>query len=230
MHETDSFISEVSEEVRRERLYRTLKRYGWLIAALVLVAVGGAAFHSWNQARQAAAAAAAGDAMRAAMAEADPAKRAAALDAFAAANPQAAVLARLAQAASLKAAGDTAGAGAVLGTVAGDGAVDPTLRALAALQRVMVLGAAMDASERAATLEGLTAPGAPFRPLGLEQRALMRLEAGDKAAAIADLNAILVDPAATDAVQSRARQLIVAAGGSIDLPPVSATVDATVDG
>ena len=51
----------------------------------------------------------------------------------------------------------------------------------------MLLGAAMDASERQATLEGLVAPDAPFRALALEQRALMHLEAGDRPAAIADL-------------------------------------------
>ena len=51
----------------------------------------------------------------------------------------------------------------------------------------MLLGPAMDASERQATLELLVNPGAPFRPLALEQRALMHLDAGDKAAAIADL-------------------------------------------
>ena len=58
----------------------------------------------------------------------------------------------------------------------------------------MLLGAAMDASERQATLEGLAAPGAPFRPLALEQRALMHLEAGDRPAAIADLQALLAEP------------------------------------
>ena len=33
MHDSDSFISEVSEEVRRDRLYAALRRYGWLIGA-----------------------------------------------------------------------------------------------------------------------------------------------------------------------------------------------------
>ena len=189
VHESDSFISEVSEEVRRDRLFATLRRYRWLIAAVVLLLVGGAAFNAWWQARQRAAAAAAGDALAAALAEADAAERAEALGAFAAANPRASVLARLAQAGSLEAAGDRDGAARLLGEVAGDGAAAPTWRSLAALQRVMLLGAAMDASERQATLEGLVAPGAPFRALALEQRALMHLEAGDRPAAIADLQA-----------------------------------------
>ena len=36
MHQSDSFIDEVSEEVRRDSLYRLLRRYGWLLAALVV--------------------------------------------------------------------------------------------------------------------------------------------------------------------------------------------------
>jgi hypothetical protein len=225
VHESDSFITEVSEEVRRDRLFATLRRYRWLIAAAVLVIVGGAAFNSWYQARQQAAAAAAGDALAAALVEPDPARRAEALATFAAATPAAAVPARLAQAGSLEAAGDRDAAAALLGEVAGDGAVEPLWRSLAALERVMLLGPAMDASERQATLEGLAAPNAPFRTLALEQRALMQLEAGDREAAIADLNAVLADPAATAAMQARARQLIVAAGGSVEMPAPAVAVD-----
>ena len=228
MHETDSFISEVSEEVRRDRLYAGLRRYGWLIAGLVLLIVGGAAGNSWYQARQQARAEAAGDALRQVLAEADAAKRAEALGAFAIATPAAAVIGRLAEAGSLEAAGDRDGAAAVLGAVAGDGAVPEVYRSLAALQRVMLLGAAMDASERQATLDGLTAPGAPFRSLALEQRALMHIEAGDRPAAVADLNAVLEDPASTEAVQARARQLIVAAGGA--LHPVDPAAAPPADG
>ena len=66
VHESDSFISEVSEEVRRDRLYAALRRYGWLIAAAGLLIVGGAAVNAWRKARQRAQAEAAGDAMRAA--------------------------------------------------------------------------------------------------------------------------------------------------------------------
>jgi len=228
VHESDSFISEVSEEVRRDRLFATLRRYRWLIAAAVLLIVGGAAFNSWHQARQRATAAAAGDALAAALAEPDATKRAEALAAFAAPTPEAAVLARLAQAGSLEAAGDRDGAARLLGEVAADGAAAPIWRSLAALERVMLMGPEMDASERQATLEGLVAPEAPFRPLALEQRALMHLEAGDNAAAIADLNAVLGELNATEALRARARQLIVAAGGAIE-PPAAPAVT-VVDG
>jgi hypothetical protein len=104
--------------------------------------------------------------------------------------------------------------------------VPEVYRALAALERVMVLGKAMDLSERRATLELLTADGAPFRPLALEQRALMHLDSGDDAAAIADLQAVLAEPGATQAMQARARQLIIAAGGELPDAPGAGAVPA----
>jgi hypothetical protein len=219
VHNTDSFIDEVSEAVRRDRLASTLRRYGWLIAANIVIVVGGAALNEWRKARAASQAADAGEAVRAALAAPDPAARATALDAFAAAHPRGAIAARLAQAGSLEEAGDDAAAAAILAEIADDGAVPELYRSLAALERVMLLGPALDASERRATIEHLASPDAPFRPLALEQRALMLLEAGDKAAAIADLEAVLVEPGATQGLQARARQLIIAAGGSLPLPP-----------
>lgn len=215
MHNNDSFIEEVSEAVRRDRLARALGRYGWLIGAVVLLLVGGAAVHEWNKFRTAARSAAAGDALRAAYAEADPATRAGLLGDFAAAHPDAAVLARLAEAGTRADAGETDAAAAILAEVAGSGATPPVYRSLASLQRVMLLGSAMDASERGATLDVLVGEEEPFRPLALEQRALMHLDAGDEAAAIADLEAILGDPGATEALRTRARQLIIAAGGEL---------------
>lgn len=215
MHDSDSFISEVSEAVRRDQLTRSLSRYGWLIAALILLIVGGAAFHEWRKWHAATAAANAGDALRTALAEPDAATRAADLADFAAANPGAAVIAKLAQAGTLAGNGDTAGAGDILAGIAADGTTTDLYRSLAALERVMLLGPALDASERSATLETLVAPDAPFRALALEQRALMHLESGDKAAALPDLEAILADPTATEALAARARQLIIASGGTL---------------
>jgi hypothetical protein len=215
VHDSDSFVSEVSEEVRRDRLFAALRRYGWLIAALVVLIVGGAAYYEWRKLSRQAAAQAAGDALRAAYAAPDAATRAGLLAEAADEAPQAAVLARLAEAGARAEAGETGAAAAVLAEVADDGSVPELYRALAALERVMLLGDAMAASERQATIETLAAPGAPFRPLALEQRALMHLDAGDREAAIADLEALLEEPGATEALRGRAQQLIVAAGGTL---------------
>jgi hypothetical protein len=218
LHNNDSFIDEVSEEVRRDRLFSGLRRYRWLIAALVVLIVGGAAVNEWRKLHLASRAETAGDAFRAAYAETDAATRAAGLGEIAAANPRVAPLAKLAEAGARAEAGETEQAAALLAEVAGDGQAGELYRSLAALQRVMLLGSAMDPSERAATLELLVNPGAPFRPLALEQRALMHLDAGDRPAAIADLEAALEEPMASEALRGRARQLIIAAGGTLPAP------------
>ena len=41
MSDTDSFIDEVSEEIRREKLFKTFRKYGWIGVALVVLVVGG---------------------------------------------------------------------------------------------------------------------------------------------------------------------------------------------
>lgn len=213
--QNDSFIDEVSEEVRRDRFFRFLSRYGWLVGLILILVVGGAAALEWRKASGRASAEAAGDALRAAYLETDPAKRAAAFEAVAASAPEAAVLASLAEAGALAEAGKKDEAAALLARLADDPATPALYRALAALQRVILLGAAMDPTERRATIESLAAENAPFRPLALEQRALLMLETGDKAAALADLESILALPGAPEQLVSRTRQLIVAAGGAL---------------
>ncbi|WP_424929595.1 tetratricopeptide repeat protein [Amaricoccus tamworthensis] len=216
--ETDSFMHEVSEEVRRDRLYAFLRKWGWLIGLVLVLIVGGAGANEWLKYRAETEAQAAGDALRVAMEVEDPAERAAQIAEFANANPSAAGFARIAQAGSLVQAGDEAGAAEVLAAVSVDPEVSPILQSVASLRRVMLMGSELPSSERLAILQGLTDPNAPFRPLALEQRALYYLEEGDSAAAIPDLELILEEPGATQALMDRARQLIVAAGGAV---PVS---------
>ena len=49
MSDTDSFIEEVSEEVRRDRLFSLFRKYAWVAVLLVVLIVGGAA---WNEYRK----------------------------------------------------------------------------------------------------------------------------------------------------------------------------------
>ena len=65
-------------------------------------------------------------------------------------------------------------------------------------------------------LTPLTSPGAPFRLLALEQRALAELAKGETDTAIETLRGVLGDGQVTRDLQSRARQLIVALGGTLD--------------
>ena len=47
MSNSDSFISEVSEEVRKDRISRGLRKWGWLGIIFILIIVGGAATNEW---------------------------------------------------------------------------------------------------------------------------------------------------------------------------------------
>jgi hypothetical protein len=224
--ESDSFLSEVTEEVRRDRFYAFLRRWGWLLALAALLIVGGAGFNEWRKARERAAAEAAGDALRAALTVEDPAARAEALAGLAP-GPYAA-LARISEAGALRAAGDAAGAGALLGAVAADPATPQPWRDLAALQRVMILGSALPSGERLAALDALAVDGAPFRLLALEQRALARIEAGETETARADLAAILAAGDAPQDLRSRVGSLIEATGGPL-AEPTADTPEAAPD-
>ena len=47
MSDTDSFLQEVSEELRRDKLYRNIRKYGWIAILLVVVIVGGATYREY---------------------------------------------------------------------------------------------------------------------------------------------------------------------------------------
>ncbi len=229
MSESDSFINEVAEEVRRERLSRFLRRYGWLIGAVLLAIVGGVAWNEWSRARDAAAAEATGDALRAALDTADPAARAVALASLPAGPADA--VARFAEAGALLETGDAVAAAAILAALAEDARTPEVLRGLAALQRVMALGSTLEPSERIATLDALAADAAPFRLLALEQRALSRIETGETEAARADLETVTRAPLAPEGLRGRTQQLLTALGGPLEpAEPDAGTIPAGTPG
>ena len=225
MSNPDSFIDEVTEAVRRDRLFAMFRRYGWIGAVLVLGVVGGSAWIEWSKARATARAEAFGDAVLDATDIGAPEDRAAALAAIAADGGQLALRALLiASDASAEAGADKTAALAALDGLAADASQPQVYRDLAVLRRVMLAGADMAAADRRAALETITAPGRAFRTLAEEQLAYILIEEGQTDAAIAALAALMQDQEAPSGLRGRAGQVITALGGTP--PETTAAQDA----
>lgn len=213
MSNPDSFIEEVTEEVRRDRLFQAMRRYGWIAVAFVLLLVGGAAYVEWQRSREAVRAEALGDAILAALDAPDPAARRDALAGIEAEGTAGAVVTLLAAGESEGAVGESAQA---LQTLADDATLPQIYRDLAVLKLVLLPDHAIAADDRIAMLEPLTAPGRAFRLLALEQVALARVELGETDQAIAIARDVIVDDGVSEDLRRRLSQLIVALGGTLD--------------
>jgi len=206
----ESFIEEVTEEVRRDRLFALFRKYGWIGVLGVVLIVGGAAVTEWRKASNRAAAQAFGDAVMVALEQGTAPARRAALAAVPASADRAAILNLMLASDPTD---DRAGTLAALDKVASDATLPASYRDLAVLRRVVLSGADMALADRRAALDPIAAPGRPFRPLALEQLAYLLVEAGDTAGAIAALQALSQDQEAPSGLRQRATQMIVALGG-----------------
>ena len=213
--DTDSFIDEVSEEVRREKLFGYLKRYGWIGVVLVFALVGGATYNEWRKATAQAEAEARGDALITALEIEDPDSRIAALESMEVPGAAAPVVALL-TAAEQERQGDLEAAVSTLDALAADGAVPAEYRDLAAFKSLMMSAGIVEDETRRAGFETLAAPGEPYRLLAREQLVLLDLTVGDEAAALAGLAEIVEDAEVSSGLRDRALSLIVALGGEPD--------------
>lgn len=214
--DTDSFIEEVTEEVRRDRLYRALRKYGWIGVVVVLAIVGGAAWNEYSKAQDRARAEALGDSILGAIAPDAPQDRIAALSDVQPETPGGRALVAMLTAAEQGVADRRDEAAETLGRVAGDGEVPDIYRDIASFKRLLQMGDSLPAEERRTAFEVLARPGNPLRLLAEEQLALIEVEAGDTRAAIARLQAILEDSEVTSGLRQRVSQAIVALGGELD--------------
>lgn len=214
MSESESFIQEVSEEVRRDRLFGLFRKYGWIGIAIVVLLVGGAAYNEWSKARARATAQAHGDAILAALDANDSAARETALNGITDADRTQVIVDLLTSAEALQ--GDNrTDAVAALDAIANDTGQPAIYRDLARLKQVIITADETAPAARIAALQPLTSPGAAFRVLAEEQIALAEIENGDTAAALTRLRALLEDTETTAGLRRRVSQLIVALGAEI---------------
>ncbi|APZ54223.1 hypothetical protein [Salipiger abyssi] len=216
MSDTDSFIDEVTEEVRRDRLFALLKRYGWLAVLLVLVLVGGAAWREYAAARDRAAAQALGDEILAALDADEAAARVDALAAIDAPTPGAQAVLAMLTAAEAGRADENDVAAQSLEAVAANGDVPEIYREIAGFKALSRPDSGLSVEERRVGLEALAVPGKPLRLLAEEQLALIEIEEGARDEAVARLRRIIEDSETSTGLRQRASQLIVSLGGTLE--------------
>lgn len=214
MSQTDSFIDEVTEEVRKDRLFGLMRRYGWIAVLVVLLIVGGAAYLEWSKAQDRRASQALGDSVLAALQLEEQPDRSEALAAIAAPNPASQAMLDLLSAAELSQT-DPAAAAERLIALADDGAAGQVYRQIATLKATALPGSGLSVEDRRDRLGGLALAGGITRLLAEEQLALLDIEMGETDAAMDRLTAIVGDAEATQGLIRRASQMIVALGGTL---------------
>jgi hypothetical protein len=208
----DSFIEEVTEEVRRDRLFRLFRKYGWIGVVIILGLVGGTAWTEWTKAQQASRAQAFGDAVIDALDHGAPEERREALAAVPADGTQAAMLNLILSSDPKE---DKAATLAALDKVATDTTLSPAYRDLAVLRQVLVAGADMPLADRRTALEGINIAGRPYRVLAAEQLAYLLIEEGKTDDAIAALTTLMQDQEASGQLRARLGQVVTALGGTL---------------
>lgn len=226
MSNPESFIEEVTEEVRRDKLYRLFRKYGWIGVVLVLGIVVGTGVNEYLKSQASARAEAFGDAVLEALDTGGAEDRRAALAAIAADGEQATLLKLIL---GSDPADDLAATLASLDELIADPAVSAVYRDLAILRRTILAGAETPLADRRVALEEISADGRPYKKLAEEQLAYLLIEEGKVEEAIAMLQGLAEDQASSGGLKGRATQMITALGGE---PPaaVESGAEAPSDG
>ena len=216
------FFREVSEDVRRDRAVDLIKRFQWVIVAVVLIVVLGTAGWRYDMSRRQAAAEEAGGRYQAALADARADKAAAAeasLGTVAAdATPGYRALAKL-RAADLTAGKDDAAAIKAYDAIAMQGDVDQSLRDVARVRAAMLIAEGDDRAAIEKALTPLAAATFPYHASIRELLALTALKHEDYAAAGRWLDEIVTDPQAPTAIRGRAEAFLGIVGAAARSPP-----------
>jgi hypothetical protein len=221
MSNSDSFIEEVTEEVRRERLFVMMRRYGWIAVLVIVVIVGGAAYREYTKAQERAAAQALGDAMIAALAQDETERRAEQLAGIEAETPGGAAVLQFMLAAALANSDQIEQAIEHLTAISTNADLPVVYRHIATFKALSLQSDSLGAADRRLQYESLASPGAPLRLLAEEQLALIDISEGDSDKAIERLKGIIADAEVSTDLQQRASQVIVALGGTLDTPEIT---------
>jgi hypothetical protein len=205
MSETDSFIAEVTEDVRRDRLFGLFRRFGWIPAALIVIIVSGTAYNEWSKSKADKLAQVRGDALLAAMDTVDEVARASALNEIASQGSENIVAQMLAAGAKDENSIN------FLNAVIINTDLPEYIRDLAKLKLTMIPGA-QTKEQKLKTLDILSQPGGIYRNAAVEILVAFELELGNPNKAIEFLKSHIQDAGASRAQVQRMAELLVALG------------------
>ena len=209
MSETDSFIAEVTEDVRRDRLFGLFRRFGWIPAALIVIIVSGTAYNEWSKSKADKLAQVRGDALLAAIDTVDEVARATALNEIASQGSENIVAQMLAAGAKDENSIN------FLNAVIENTDQPEYIRDLAKLKLTMIPGA-QTKEQKLKTLDILSQPGGIYRNAAVEILVAFELELGNPNKAIEFLKSHIQDAEASRAQVQRMAELLVALGSEPD--------------
>jgi len=206
----ESFIQEVSEEVRRDRLYRILKKWGWIGIAVIVALVGGASFNEWNKDSKMNSARNLGDRVLSAVSNKDPIE----LKEIETSNISQDIFIKNLLSAILLSDNKLDASKKALEEIRDLPSITKTYRELNAFKLGLLLLKEdnLTSDERFGVFEEFVEPGSPFRLLAKEQQALILIEQGKLELAIKALTEISVDSETTASLKRRVTQLRISLG------------------
>ena len=217
MSDTDSVLQEVSEELRRDRLYRNIRKYGWIAIVLVFIIVGAATYREYMKSQAETEAELFGTSIIDALNQTGSSDRISKLQEIIAPGQNSkAIVAMLLSAEAIGNEPTTLEMNA-LKDVAESLSIDAHYRDL--LNFKILLGSAeiMNVEERVKAYDTLSEPGNPYRLLAEEQMALIELELGNTDNAVKKISQILLDAELTSGLRNRATQMLIALGKDPEL-------------
>jgi hypothetical protein len=215
--DTDSFLQEVSEELRRDRLYRNMRKYGWLAILLVVLIVGGATYREYVKNKDVTAAQLFGTSIINALSEENKADRISKLQKINAPNDNAKVVIAMLLSAELNGSEVPTLEKSSLSTVTDGSSIDAHYRELLNFKILLGSAESLSLEERVTAFDALSKPGNPFRLLAGEQLALIELEQGNIDSAVEKISQILLDAELTAGLRNRATQMMIALGKDPEL-------------
>jgi hypothetical protein len=203
-------MQEVSEEVRKDRFYRILKKWGWVGIALIVALVGGASFNEWNKESKINSARNLGDRVLAAIASKDVID----LKEIEIKNVSQDIFIKNLMSAILFSDDKLDASKKALEEIGGIPGITKTYKDLNAFKLGLLLlkSGNLTGEERFGIFEALVEPGSPFRSLAKEQQALILIEQGKIELAIKTLVEITDDSETTDTLRRRVTQLRISLG------------------